>query len=953
MYNLKFALSSLLFFAVLQQGTGQVSKSKFEKTKTGVKVSFRNSETSIDQNIYVDAITDKVIRITAVPKDNPFPTRESLTIVDSLRRDLKMANISSTDSTVNLKTADLIAQISLLNGKVDFFDLSGKRIVGEGKRNSNAFVADSYNGDSFFKLNQQFLVDPTEGIYGLGQHQNAVMNYNRGKQVTLLQYNTEIGIPFLLSTNNYGILWHNYSITKAGDVRDLLPLNAFKLTSKEGESGWLTARYVNKNNPLEVFVERPESIIAYDYLTDQHKFPKNVNLADAKVIYEGKIESPYSGNHVLHFKYSGYMKVWIDGQLVADRWRQSWNAGTFEVEKDFKKGVDYDIRIEWLPDGGESYFALQWQSPIPKQNENLFSFNSEAGDAIDYYFIHGSSMDDVVSGYRKLSGKAPIMPIWSMGYWQSRERYKTQQEVEEVATEFRKRKIPIDNIVQDWSYWAEPDWGSQQFDAARFPDPKGMIKKLHDSNYRLMISAWPKINEESSVYTEFKDNKWIYPRNIYDGRKDWIGRGYTSTFYDPFNQEARDGFWNLLDKNLFKIGVDAWWMDASEPDVHSNIDLDERKSVFQPQIGSSVRYYNAFPLQNAKGIYEGQRATDPDKRVFILTRSFFAGQQRYAAAAWSGDIASRWHDMKDQIAAGINFSMSGTPYWTMDAGGFLVENRFHNPNEVDLEEWREMNTRWFQYGTFLPLFRAHGQFPYREPYNIAPEDHPAYKSMVYYINLRYKLLAYNYSIAAKTFFDDYSMIRGLAMDFPEDKNSYDINDQYLWGPYLLINPVTEKGKTSRSVYLPKGTLWYNLYTGKSENGGQNITAEANYERVPVFVKAGAILPIGEPLQYTKEKEQDVINLYVYAGANGEFSIYEDEGDNYNYEKGQYSVINLKYNNTSKVLTIGDRVGSFEGMLKNRKFNIIYVTEKNPVGIDSKTKKAKTISYNGKEVSIKL
>ena len=953
MQNLKFALSGIILFALVHHVNAQSNKSNFTKTQSGVKVSFKGSETALDQDVYLDVITDKIIRVTALPYGHPFPAQSSLVIVDSLHRQLKKFEVQSTDSTINLTTADLIAKVSLVSGKVGFFDLSGKRVLTESKRNSDAFIADSYGGDAFYKLTQDFVVDPDEGIYGLGQHQNAIMNYNRGKQVTLLQYNTEIGIPFLVSTNNYGILWHNYSITKAGDIRPLLPLNAFKLTSKEGEKGWLTATYVNKHKPDEVFITRPESIIEYSYLTDQHKFPKDVKLVDSKVIYEGRISSSYSGKHVLHFKYSGYMKVWIDGQLVADRWRQSWNAGTFEIEQEFNKDVDHDIRMEWLPDGGESYFTVNWQSPVPEKRKSMFSFNSEAGDAIDYYFVYGKSMDDVVSGYRRLSGKAPIMPLWSFGFWQSRERYKTQAEIESVASEFRRRKIPIDNIVQDWSYWSEPDWGSQQFDETRFPDPSGMIKKLHDQNYKLMISAWPKINEESSVFKSFRDNKWIYTRNIYDGRKDWIGKGYTSTFYDPFNQEARDAFWQLLDKNLFQIGVDAWWMDASEPDIHSNIDLEERKSVFQPLIGSSVRYYNAFPLQNAKGIYEGQRETDPNKRVFILTRSYFAGQQRYAAAAWSGDIASRWHDLKDQISAGINFSMSGTPYWTMDAGGFLVENRFHNPNPADQEEWREMNTRWYQYGTFLPIFRAHGQFPYREPFNIAPDTHPAYKSIVYYINLRYKLLAYNYSMAAKTFFEDYSMIRGLAMDFPKDKNGLNINDQYLWGPSLLVNPVTEKGATSRSIHLPEGVDWYNLYTGQVNQGGQDIIAPATYERIPVFVKAGSILPIGPSIQYTTEKKQDLIDLYVYDGADGQFSLYEDEGINYNYEKGKYSHIDITFDNKSKTLYLADRTGVFDGMLNERKFNVIFVDAAHSTGIDMKAKRSKMITYSGKALKIKL
>lgn len=953
MRNFRYALIGLILLTYTLSSFGQVIKANFEKTSNGVKVKFRNSETSIDQDVYLDVITDKIIRVTAVPAGADFPGHSSLVVVDSLRRQVNSLEITTTDSTVQVQTTDLQATVSLWSGKVEFFDLQGVPIFKEVKRNSSSFIADSYNGDAFYRIKQDFIVHAEEGIYGLGQHQNAIMNYNRGKQISLLQYNTEIGVPFMISTHNYGLLWHNYSITKAGDARPLLPLNAFRLFSKEGEQGWLTATYVNRADPNEVYLSRPESIIAYGYLTDQHKFPKDIKLAQSKVIYEGSFSSAYSGKHILHFKYSGYMKVWIDGMLVADRWRQSWNAGTFEIEKEMAKEQPHEIRMEWIPDGSESYFTFDWQSPLPQLPENIFSFNSEAGDAIDYYFVYGKSMDDVISGYRHLSGKAPIMPRWSFGYWQSRERYKTQAEVEEVALEFRKRKIPIDNIVQDWSYWAEHDWGSQKFDLKRFPDAAGMVCKLHDQHFKVMISAWPKINEESAVYAKFKRNKWIYPRNIYDGRKDWIGKGYTSTFYDPFNQEARDGFWNLLDANLFKIGIDAWWMDASEPDIHSNIDLEERKSVFQPSIGSAVRYYNAYPLQNAKGIYEGQRATDPNKRVFILTRSFFAGQQRYAAAAWSGDIASRWHDMRDQIAAGINFSMSGTPYWTMDAGGFLVENRFHHPTNTDLEEWRELNSRWYQYGAFLPLFRAHGQFPYREPFHIAPEGHPAYRSMVYAIHLRYKLLSYNYSLAAKTFFEDYSMIRGLAMDFPEDRMGFDVNDQYLWGSDLLVNPVTERGADARKVYFPKGTDWYDLYLGEKVHGGQDRVVRAPYERIPVFVRAGSILPIGKAIQYTGEIQQNVLDLYIYDGGDGQFSLYEDQGSNYDYEQGKYSRIDMTFDNKSKTLSFAERKGSFEGMLGTRKFNVIYVHDSNPIGIDTANKKTKTITYTGKSLQIKL
>lgn len=922
------------------------------RTATGVSVTFSGSATAIDQEVTLDVITDRIIHVVAKPLGAHTAPSESLVIVDSLRRTAGQWTLEEADNYLRLKTAALTARVSLLSGAVDFLDGRGQPLLAEERRDATTFESGAYDGDAFYRIRQHFSVSQTEGLYGLGQHQNGVMNY-QGRQVTLLQYNTMIGVPFLLSTNNYGILWHNYSITKAGDIRPLFPLSAFRLYSKEGQRGWLTATYRDKDDPETIRLSRPESEIDYRYLSDQPRFPDSVNLASSLVTYEGQLESPYSGLHRLHFTYSGYVKVWVDDQLQEDRWRESWNAGSFEVALAMEAGHRHDIRIEWLPDGSQSYLGIAWQRPIPDTVKGTFSFDSEAGAGVDYYFVAGNSMEDVIGGYRHLTGRAPIMPRWAFGFWQSRERYKTQAELESTAMEFRRRKIPIDNMVQDWSYWREHDWGSHDFDPARFPDPKGMVDRLHKNHFHLMISVWPKINEASSVYTRFRDNGWLYPRNIYDRRKDWIGKGYTSTFYDPFNAHARVGFWELMNEKLYQKGIDAWWMDASEPDVHSNINIDARKSVMQPAIGSSVRYYNAFPLENARGIYEGQRDTDPNQRVFILTRSYFAGQQRYAAAAWSGDISSRWHDMKDQIAAGVNFSMSGTPYWTMDAGGFLVERRFHNPNAEDQEEWRELNARWYQYGAFLPIFRAHGQFPYREPFNIAPEGHLAYNSMRYSIGLRYRLLPYTYSLAGGIYLYNATMLRGLAMDFPHDTQTLNVGDQFLFGPSLLVSPVTQPGVTSREVYLPQGAGWYDFYSGEYHRGGQRLAAAAPYERIPLFVKAGSIIPLGPELQYTDEKPAREITLFVYAGADASFELYEDEGTNYNYEQGKFSTIAFTYHDGTGVLHIGNRKGSFEGMLARRIFRIVYVQPERPQGVDTSISTTQTATYSGKEQRIKL
>jgi alpha-D-xyloside xylohydrolase len=513
----------------------------------------------------------------------------------------------------------------------------------------------------------------------------------------------------------------------------------------------------------------------------------------------------------------------------------------------------------------------------------------------------------------------------------------------------------LDNIVLDWSYWKQDDWGSQDFDATRFPSPDSLIDVLHKQyNTHFMISVWPKFYEGIPAYQDFDKKGWLYKRNIADRQRDWIGKGYISTFYDAFNDDARNGFWDLINKKIYSKGIDAWWMDASEPDILSNVSPERRKQQMTPTaLGTAAEYLNAYPLQNAKGIYEGQRKVDPDKRVYLLTRSGFAGSQRYAAAIWSGDIGATWHDMKMQIPAGINFSMSGLPYWTMDVGGFVVARRFENPTETDTEEWRELQARWYQFGGFVPIFRAHGQYPYREIFNIAPEQHPAYKSILYSIQLRYHLLPYIYSLAGMSYHDDYTIMRGLVMDFPKDTAVLNIGDQYMFGPSLLINPVYEYKKRQRSLYLPKGQGWYDLYTGKWYEGGQKITAGADLQRMPVYVKEGSIIPLGPNLQFTHEKPADTISLFVYTGKNASFALYEDEGNNYDYEKGSFSTIPIVYNENTKTITIGDRKGSFTGMLNKRVFRIRIISPDTPKGVGDTTAYNKELLYEGKKLAMKL
>jgi len=948
----KIRVCSVIFTGVMVlclNVNGQ-EKESYLKTASGTEITIKNSLTGI-KKIRLQPVADQIIHVTAISATE-FPADRSLMAVLPAKTAVEYTTTTANGMVV-ITTKAIKAEVSVETGIVTYRDLNNKLILAQSKTIEPALVPKVFNGESSYKVSQVFDAQENEAYYGLGQHQQGLVNY-KGRRVDLSQYNTEIGVPFLISNKGYGILWDNYSITKAGDIREYQPLSAMRLFSKTDNEGWLTANYALRTAPDKVLLTRSISEISQNWLTDQHKFPANIKMQDAVVNYEGAIAADQGGLYQLQLKYAGYVKVWFEGKLVADYWRQAWNPGAAIIDLKLEKNKKSKIKIEWMPDGGESYFGLTCLPPVPEALENTFALTSESGAAVNYYFIHGDNADQVISGYRQITGKAVLMPKWAMGFWQSRERYKTQDDILSTVKEFRDRKIPLDNIVLDWSYWKQPEWGSQQFDPARFEAPEEMIKSLHDQHVNLMISVWPKFNKGFDIYDDFDKNKFLYKRNIEDGRRDWIGTGYQNTFYDAFNPKARTAFWNLMNKRLYSKGIDAWWMDATEPDMHSNESVEVRKELMTPTYeGSSTTYFNAFPLQNAKGVYEGQRKVNPNNRVFILTRSAYAGLQRYAAAAWSGDIASRWDDMKNQIGAGINFSLSGMPYWTMDIGGFSVEKRYEEAKGADLEEWRELNTRWYQFGAFVPLFRVHGQYPFREIYNIAPETHPAYKSMLYYNKLRYRLMPYIYSLAGNSYQQDYTMMRGLMMDFPQDLKASNLNDAFLFGPSLLINPVYTYKDRNRNVYLPAGQGWYDLYTGKYFKGGQEIKAEATYERMPVYVKEGSILPTGPELQYTSEKAADPLTLFVYTGKDASFSLYEDEGTNYNYEKGAFSTISFNYSEKGKSLTIGDRKGSFAGMMNDRTIRIIVISPKSAKALNFVQKAAHTLKYSGKQTVIKL
>ena len=930
-------------------GTVCTAAGAFEAVPDGISVATPGG------SVRLKVVGDKIIRVSASPEKS-FPADSSLIVIPQESKPRYKTGEKGRYAWV--ETSAVKATVDKKTGEVTFFDNKGKKILQEAERTFKPITVE--NTDAY-TVSQRFRsLDDNEGIYGLGQHQSNEFNY-KGKNEELFQYNTKVSVPFVVSTGGYGILWDSYSLCRWGNPEDYSQLgDIFKLYDKNGKAGNLTGTYIAADGKTIV---REEPKIYFEHLIRGDlghvvNLPRDFNYAGAKVSYEGELEPSVSGEYNFIMYYSGYQTIYIDNKKVVDRrWRTAWNPNSYKFSVKLEKGKRVPVKIEWEPNGGVAYCGLRAYKPVDDSTRKQMSWWGEMQDMVDYYFVYGTDMDDVISGYRTLTGKSQIMPKWAMGYWQSREKYNTQEEVLSTITEFRKRNIPIDNIVIDWLHWKQDSWGSHEFDPERFPSPKAMVDSIHALNGRVMVSVWPKFYASTEHYKEFDRNGWMYQGAIRDDIHDWVGPGYLGSFYDAYHPEARKLFWSQMNDHYMPLGIDAWWMDASEPNIRDCTDLQYRKDLTTPTaLGPSAKYFNAYALMNAEAIYNGQRGVDPDKRVFLLTRSGFAGLQRYSTATWSGDIATRWEDMESQISAGLNFAMSGIPYWTMDIGGFCVEDRYvaaqtlFNEKGIendDLKEWRELNTRWYQFGCFAPLFRAHGQWPFREVFNIAPESHPAYKSIVAYTKLRYNLMPYIYSLAGMTHFDDYTIMRPMVMDFTSDNYSRDIKDQYMFGPALLVAPVCEYGARSRSVYLPEGEQWYDFYTGAAVAAGKNVTVDAPYERMPLFVRGGSIVPFGGDIQSTAEESKEPLTLYVYAGRDGSFSLYEDEGTNYNYENGLCSHIQLSYDDSKSVLTISDRKGEFPGMKNERTLKIVKIDGK------QSQPKAKTVHYAGKELSINI
>jgi alpha-D-xyloside xylohydrolase len=912
----------------------QQALSQTQHIRNGVQL--QTGELNVKVQFYAENMVRVVKWVTGGTAE-----KASLVVIQTNVPDLNI-HFQEDAGTIRLGSANVTVQLSKRNGAIQYLTGDNQIILKEQGEAMITPVRIAHEINAF-SVRQNFKLTPDEGIYGLGQHQSGYMNY-RGHTVKLVQANTQAVTPFLISAAGYGLLWDNYS----------------------------------------------KSFFSDD--------PENTSLG------------------------------------------------------------------------------------------------SEVADNIDYYFIYGRNLDQVIAGYRELTGQAPMYGRWAYGYWQSKEHYANRDELLGIAQQYRKRRIPIDNIVQDWDYWGgNTNWSSMFFDETRYPNPKEMIDILHQQNFHIMISIWAGLGPATSIYKDMERRGYLYPTVGWGGFR----------YFDAYNPAADDLYWQYINKGLFSKGIDAWWMDSTEPDIVNAITKEseeyEMKRVGTNHLGSFARYLNTYPLVDTEGVYQHQRQETDQKRVYILTRSTFAGQQRAAATTWSGDIGANWDVYKRQIPAGVNHSMAGIPYWTFDIGAFVIGSYggvFSNGGKDPA--YQELYTRMFQFGAFCPIFRSHGSETPREIWEFGDFS----DVLVKFDNLRYRLLPYLYSLAWQVTENGYTIMRGLPMDFTGDKKTYSIDDQFMFGPAIMVCPVTEymlhrppedsipispeyfrtkdgqpgltaryygdtefknlvreqvetninlfwytgwpefitdpkfsvrwEGKliptetgqycfhmksfgpkrifldgkelpnkymsvesytvpmelqagreydfacetansvlgafraqlfwktpdifarekmveprpNTRTVYLPAGNQWMDFWTGQILPGGQTLNADAPIDKMPLMVRSGSILPMGPFIQYAAEKPADPIELRIYPGADGSFTLYEDENDNYNYEKGVHATIDFHWDDANRRLTIDDRKGSFPGMLKQRSFNIVIVGKDHGTGVEITDNPDKTLVYQG-------
>jgi alpha-D-xyloside xylohydrolase len=701
-------------------------------------------------------------------------------------------------------------------------------------------------------------------------------------------------------------------------IKDSWPVTKWSLHTGDDAITLSTAQ-------LKVVVQRKDASITFSDSSGKQLF-QQTEISLAPVVVNG--EKTYHAE--LYSKLWGsYESFYGLGQHQAGVW--NYRGEAVDLSQD---NTNISIPFFLSSNGYGIFWNNASRSRFNNRFLNALYLSSEVADRIDYYFLYGPEFDKLIAGYRELTGQVPMFGKWAYGFWQCKNKYNTQEELLGVAHKYRELHIPVDNIVQDWFWWYT--MGEPVFDKARYPDPKGMVDDLHQNHFHLMISFWPSFRPGTKTYDDMDKRGFFIDKTKVSG---FHPAG--QALYDAFNPDARKYYWNLINENLFKIGIDAWWLDTTEPETE-----DRETNILvtnKTYLGNGARYVNMFPLMTTTAVYDGQRAASDQKRVFILSRSAFAGTQRNAAAVWSGDINADWVFFKKQIPAGLNYSLSGLPYWTTDIGGFVSGD----PTDP---AYRELFVRWFQFGTFNPILRVHGTRSnnQNELWSYGPE---AQNILVEFDRLRYRLLPYIYSLAWMTTSQAYTPMRALVMDFRTDVRAANLGDEFMFGPAFLVKPVMEPGASTTRVYLPQAK-WYDFWSGVAVDGARNVDTASPLASLPVYVRAGSLVPMGPVKEWSTERPEDPIELRVYRGADGEFTLYEDENDNYNYEKGAHATIPFRWDEARQTLTIGVRQGEFPAMLQSRTFRIVFVRENHGVGVTTEDKPDRVVEYSGKQVTVR-
>jgi len=734
--------------------------------------------TSGNEVLEVTVCGDSVIHVVARPEQSDAPPPQRPWMLDAQQSCPGAPFTMAQDArSASLKTAKVEVNLNLERGNLSFRTAQGDKLLNEGTSVPRTYEPVELNGDQTFRVTDRFSPTMNEALFGLGQHQSGMFNY-RGATVELAQNNTDVAIPFLVSSSGYALLWNTAALT-----------------------------YVDNRFPLDL------------------------------------------------------------------------------------------------------------------------TFSSIAGKSIDYYFLYGPEMDTIIHEYRTMTGHTPMLPKWAYGFFQSKDRYVSLDEIRGIADRYRKEHIPLDTIVQDWFWWkkeGDPEFNSNYHDVAKD------LEALHKQNVHTMISVWGLLDPGSETY-KILDAKHLLVPNAH--------------VYDASSAEARDIYWDRLPGKLLAQGWDAFWLDSAEPEEfwpHMGDAILRNKKL---AIGNGAEYTNVFPLLHTLGVQDHWKAARQDKRVFLLTRSAFLGQQRVGATVWSGDVYGNYWGLSHQIPAGLNFALSGYPYWTTDIGGYWPPH----DNPLADPAYQELYARWFEFGTFCPIFRTHGHRPNNELWAFDKVE----PILLNYDKLRYRLMPYIYSLAWKVTSEDYTIQRPLVMDWRTDPATWNLGDQFMFGPAFLVSPVLKADVVKRSLYLPPAPLWYDFWSGRSQSGGRQIDADAPLDRMPLFVRAGSIVPLGPEIEYATQDPAGAIEVRIYRGADGKFDLYEDSGDSYDYEKGQHSIIPLRWDDRNRTLTIGAREGTFPNMVSHRSFRIVLVDAEHGAGIAvTKTANA-NVAYEGKEIQLKI